>query len=145
MQIRSGISLVLVTLVVPTIVLFTINTRVGFLQRGNQMKKFSWILLLSAIAIPSISIPGWTQTETEASKQGKDLIDLQTMTCREMLKSEYEDRANTLIFMHGYLSGQKGETTVNTSVLADVTDRILDTCIDNPEGTLLSVFEESRQ
>ena len=119
--------------------------RRGFRPMITRMKKFSWILLLSAIAIPSFSLPGWTQTETEASEQGEDIIDLQTMTCREMLKSEYEDRANTLIFMHGYLSGKKGETTVNASVLADVTDRILDTCIDNPEETLLSVFEESRQ
>ena len=103
------------------------------------MKKFSWILLLSAIATTSFSLPGWTQAEAE-----EELIDLQTMTCRETLKSQGEDRANILIFMHGYMSGQQEETAINPPVLSDATDRILDTCIDNPERTLLSVFEESR-
>ena len=104
------------------------------------MQKFGWILLFSAIASTGFSLPGWTQTEAES-----ELIDLQTMTCREMLKSEGEDRANTLIFMHGYISGKKGETTINAPILSDVTARILDTCIDNPEQTLLTVFEETRQ
>jgi hypothetical protein len=109
------------------------------------MKKLGWILLFSALASTSFSLPGWTQTESEVNEPGEELIELQTMTCREMLKSEGEDRANTLIFMHGYISGKKGETTINAPILSDVTARILDTCIDNPEQTLLSVFEESRQ
>lgn len=109
------------------------------------MKKFSWILLFGAIATASLSTPAWTQTEAEAEEASEDLIELQTMTCREMLKSEYKDRSNTLVFMHGYISGKKGETTVDAPALAEVTDRVLDTCIDNPERALLSVFEESRQ
>ncbi len=109
------------------------------------MKRFSWILLFSAIAASSLSTPGWTQTEPEAAGANEDIIDLQTMTCREVLKSDGEDRDNLMIFMHGYFSGKKGETTVDAPVLADVTNQILDTCIDSPNQTLISVFETSRQ
>lgn len=109
------------------------------------MKKFSWILLFSAISTANLVQPAWTQTESATDEQSEDVIELQTITCREMLKSEYEERADTLIYMHGYLSGKKGQTTINAPVLADVTNRVLDTCINNPERTLLSVFEESRQ
>ncbi len=109
------------------------------------MKKFSWLVLFSAIAAVGFGTPVWTQTEPETEEANEDVIDLQGVTCREILKSEGEDRTNTLIFMHGYISGQKGETTINAPVLADVTNQILDTCIDNPEQTLLSVFEDNRQ
>ena len=108
------------------------------------MKKFSWILLSGAIAAANFTTPAWTQTEPEAEKSTEDIIELQTLTCREVLKSEAEDRANTLIFMHGYINGTKKETTVNAPALSNVTEQILDTCIDNPEQTLLSVFESSR-
>ena len=115
-------------------------------QEVISVKKFSWIFLfISAISAISLGTPALTQTEPDANEASEDLIELQTMTCREVLKSEGEDRANTLIFMHGYISGKKGETTVNVPVLSDVTDQILDTCIDNPDQTLLSVFEASRQ
>ncbi len=109
------------------------------------MKRLSWILLFSAISTVNFAQSAWTQTETEVNDRSEDIIELQTMTCREVLKSGGEDRANTFVFMHGYLSGQKGETTINTPVLADITEQILDTCIDNPDRTLITVFEESRQ
>ena len=109
------------------------------------MKKFSRLVLFSAIATVSLGVPAWSQTEPETAESSEDIVDLQTMTCREILKSEGEDRANTLIFMHGYINGKKGQTTINAPVLADVTNQIFDTCIDNPEQTLLSVFEASRQ
>ncbi|MGB5631681.1 MAG: HdeA/HdeB family chaperone [Waterburya sp.] len=119
------------------------------------MQKFSWILLLGAIAATNFVQSAWTQTEPEitepettepeTTEPTEDIIELQTMTCREVLKSDGEDRANTLIFMHGYISGKQGDATINPPMLADVTDQILDTCINNPEQTLLSVFEASRQ
>ena len=109
------------------------------------MKRFSWILLFSAIAASSLSTPGWTQTEPEAAGTSEDILELQTMTCREVLKSDGEDRDNLMIFMHGYFSGKQGGTTIDAPVLADVTNQILDTCIDSPNQTLISVFEASRQ
>ena len=109
------------------------------------MKIFSRLVLFSALATVSLGVPAWSQTEPEIEESSEDLVDLQTMTCREILKSEGEDRANTLIFMHGYINGTKGETTVNPPILADVTNQILDTCIDNPDRELLSVFEDNRQ
>lgn len=109
------------------------------------MKRFNWILLFGAIAASCLSTPAWTQTEPEVEEASEDVIELQTMTCREVLKSDGEDRDNIMIFMHGYISGKKGETTVDAPVLADVTSQILDTCIDNPNQTLFSVFEASRQ
>ena len=108
------------------------------------MKKFSLIILFATISVTSFIRPAWTQTEPQLEEAEDDIIDLQTMTCREMLKSDGEDRANILVFMHGYIGGKKEETTVNVSVLSDATEQILDTCIDNPEQTVLSVFEESR-
>ena len=106
------------------------------------MKSFSWILLLGAIAVGgySASVQAQTSPDTEES----DVVDLQTVTCRDLLASDGEDRKDLLVFMHGYMSGATGTMTVDGSVIAETTDSIVDACIDNPERQLLSVFEEVR-
>lgn len=106
------------------------------------MKKFSWLILLSAIAISyfSTSVRAQSAPNTDES----DVVDLQTLTCRELLKSEGDNRANLVIFMHGFINGQKGITTIDAPTLASATNTIVDTCIDNPDSQLLGVFEQNR-
>ncbi len=107
------------------------------------MKKYSLVLLLSAIALVSFS-PS-VRTQTEEAAESEDVAEVSAMTCRELLKSSGDNRTNSLIFMHGYISGKKGETQIDAPALANVTNRALDTCIDNPDKSVLSVLEEVRQ
>lgn len=104
------------------------------------MKKYSLVLLLSAIAVTSISFPAKTQ-ETES----EDVVSLDATTCRELLQFGGENRANSLIFMHGYINGKKGEVMIDAPALANATEQVINTCIDNPDRSVLSVMEEVRQ
>ena len=104
------------------------------------MKKYSLVFLLSAIAVTSISFPAKSQ-ETES----EDVVSLDATTCRELLQFSGENRANSLIFMHGYINGKKGEVMIDAPALANATDRVINTCIDNPDRSVLSVMEEARQ
>ena len=73
-----------------------------------------------------------------------DNIAIDKLTCREMLKMGNDEREFTLIFMHGFLSGQKSEMLFDGSALADATDVVLDNCINSPDESLLAVFEKAR-
>lgn len=79
--------------------------------------------------------------------QDKDVegkIDLEALDCRTMLKMENEARDFTLIFFHGFMSGKKSEMIFDGPALTEVTEKVLDHCIDNPSDTLLATFEELR-
>ena len=108
------------------------------------MKKYSLVFLLSAIAVTSISFPAKTQ-ETQSEVESEDVTSLDATTCREILQYSGENRANTLIFMHGYINGKKGEIMIDAPALANATEQVINTCIDNPDRSLLSVMEEARQ
>lgn len=105
-----------------------------------MFKKFSWLILLGAIATGGFAINAQAQSASEES----GTVNLQAMTCRELLKSEGDNRANLLIFMHGFINGKQGITTVDASALASATDKIIDSCIDSPDSNLLAVFEQNR-
>ncbi|MXN66930.1 hypothetical protein GR183_18610 [Stappia sp. GBMRC 2046] len=71
-------------------------------------------------------------------------VEVDKITCREMLKMASDEREFTLIFMHGFISGKKGELLFDGPALTEDTDQILDACIGGPDETLLAVFEKVR-
>ncbi len=106
------------------------------------MKKFSWLFLFGAIAISGFST--FAQAQSLTNTDESDVVDLQTLTCRDLLKSEGEDRANLIIFMHAFINGKTNNPTIDAPLLAEATNTIVDTCIDNPDSALLGVFEQNR-
>lgn len=69
---------------------------------------------------------------------------LDELDCRTLLRLGGEERAYTLLYMHGFVSGKTGQTVLPTQELAQATDRIVDHCIDRPGDKLLPVFEKVR-
>jgi hypothetical protein len=80
----------------------------------------------------------------DANQGEADNIQIDNLTCREMLKMDGDERKFTLIFLHGFVSGKKSDLLFDGSALADATDVILDNCIDSPDDSLLAVFEKAR-
>lgn len=125
------------------------------------MKKFSLIFLLGAIAVGGIgtiaraTLLSSSTTKAQASEtvtklaqasgaNADDTVDLKALSCRELLKTDGEERANLMIFMHGFMSGKKGNLTINGPALAEASDKIIDGCIDNPKEKLITLFEKNR-
>ena len=71
-------------------------------------------------------------------------VELKTFACRRLLKLNDSDKNAAILFFHGYISGKKGELIANVPALRDVSDKVIDHCIDNPNDFLLSVFEQYR-
>ena len=93
----------------------------------------------------SLCMLGSNGVYAQDANQGEaDNIQIDKMTCREMLKMDGDERKFTLIFLHGFVSGKKAELLFDGSALADATDVILDDCINSPDDSLLAVFEKAR-
>ena len=119
------------------------------------MKKFGWFILSAVVATVGFTacVNAQTNAQTAESETEADvtvpageseLIDLAALTCRDYLKTPGDEQANLMIYMHGYMSGVAGTTTLDGPVLATASDAIVDGCIDSPDATLLSQFEANR-
>ncbi|MBV8884874.1 MAG: hypothetical protein JO235_12890 [Chroococcidiopsidaceae cyanobacterium CP_BM_RX_35] len=96
---------------------------------------------LSAMAAYSQPKPAPTRLET---RPNTSTVDLAQVTCQSVLKMSNEDRAYTLIFFHGYISGKNNERLVDTAELTAITGKIADACNAHPETPLMQVFTQFR-
>lgn len=113
------------------------------------MKTFAWLLLSGVVSVGAMATVAVAQSAPQLERllgqeEESDVLDLTELTCRGFFKSDDEDRESLMIFMHGYMSGVNGDTTVDGVELAIASDDILDACLDNPDASLFSVFQEVR-
>jgi hypothetical protein len=100
-----------------------------------RLNKISLVLMFAAIALG-------TGQERAAAQDETPPVDLEELTCREVLLIDGNEREQLFLFMHGYMSGKNGETTVNIEQENDTSQQVKNTCIDNPDQSLLSTFEQ---
>lgn len=101
------------------------------------------LTLIHLLAATSLCLPmalAQAQSAPAAAKQAA----LDDLDCRTLLRLGGEERAYTLLYMHGFVSGKTGQMLLPAQELAEATDRIIDQCIDRPGDRLLSVFEKVR-
>jgi hypothetical protein len=104
------------------------------------MKKLSLLGgLATSIAASIICTPAVAQ---EAAKP--TTVDLATFDCRTLLSMNGEYRDNAVLFLHGYVSGQKKQTVIELAPIATSTDKIIDYCISNPSANALAAFTANR-
>ena len=107
------------------------------------MKKSSCLILFGLLAFGGLQVSVRAQPSPGIAKE--DTVDLRVLDCKTLLKAEDDNREVMLIFMHGYMSGKKGEMIVQGPALSAISDQVVDTCISNPSQTLMSVFEQYRE
>ncbi len=108
------------------------------------MNQFKWITVVStAFLLSNFSVAVYGQN---GSKQEDDsnIIKLETLDCRYLLKLHSEDKASTMVYFHGFMGGKNNELTVDVERLDGVSEKIIDHCIDSPNDSLLRVFEQYR-
>jgi hypothetical protein len=106
------------------------------------MNKGYRIILSMALVLGITNIP--VEAQAQPMRDDKSNIELKSISCRRLLKLNDSDKEATLVFFHGYMSGKKSELTVDVPALSEVSDKVIDHCIDNPNDFLLTVFEEYR-
>jgi hypothetical protein len=98
------------------------------------------IALVLSIACTAQPVAAQGRT-TEAAKSPA----LNELDCRTLLRLDGDERAFTLLYLHGFVSGKNNQLMLSTDALASATDRIVDHCIDKPGDKLLAVFEQIRK
>ena len=94
----------------------------------------AWAGLAAAVCL----IPLCPVRAAESLGQG----DLSGHTCKDVMRLSGEDREIALALVHGYVLGRKGTTKYDVEVLAEITDRFIDYCLDNPKDNALAAFEK---
>jgi hypothetical protein len=59
-----------------------------------------------------------------------------------LLKLNGDDQNSTMIFFHGYMSGKQNASSADVNALREISTQVIDYCIDNPDDTLMSVFNK---
>jgi HdeA/HdeB family len=94
-----------------------------------------WLVLACAIALsPSSAPPAGAQAGIPR------VIEIDKLTCGEMLSSPSEIVDRLLIFFDGYVNGMSRRTTWDERVEGEVIDRVMVECRASPATPLLGVF-----
>jgi len=74
--------------------------------------------------------------------QEKGQKDLNTLTCKDVMRFSGDHRDIALAFIHGYLLGKKGTSLYSTEDLGDASDRFVEYCLDNPTAKALDAMNK---
>ncbi len=105
---------------------------------------FRLFRLALSIACFTLSSVVVSQRVLSQESEGRGMVDISAMTCRELLIMNGDDRQSTIVFVQGYLSGKNGEIEIDTDRLRAASDTSLEQCVDEPDASILSIFEQNR-
>lgn len=99
---------------------------------------------LNVMTLGTILLGGLGLSSTAVHAEEGLIVDINEISCREMLKMDGDEQELTMVFVHGYVSGKSAMTQVDGPALRAASEEIADACIDGPEKSLLSVVEMVR-
>jgi hypothetical protein len=100
------------------------------------MSKFQHILTAIVVAaVFCVSLAGVSVAGTNESK------DLNTISCKDIMRLSGGDRDISMGVIHGYLLGKKGTSKYKSDRLAEATDEFIETCLDNPKAMAIKTME----
>ena len=87
-----------------------------------------------ALSVLVFAVPG------VSAEEKADMKDLNDSLCKDLMRLSGKDRDVAMGLVHGYRLGKKGVTTFETQALAEITDKYMDYCLDNPNEKALDAF-----
>lgn len=96
---------------------------------------------VTALTLAVLSLSGTVASSAESSS----VRDLKNNSCKDIMRLSGDDREVALALAHGYVLGKKGTTQYEIEVLAGITDRFIDYCLDHPAENALESFEKLAQ
>ncbi|WP_298824706.1 HdeA/HdeB family chaperone [uncultured Piscinibacter sp.] len=77
-----------------------------------------------------------------ADQPSQNARDLKDHSCKDLMRLSGQDRDVALALAHGYVLGKKGTTKYEIDKLAQITDKFIDHCLDNPKDNAMAAFEK---
>ncbi|MDJ0843742.1 HdeA/HdeB family chaperone [Crocosphaera sp.] len=105
----------------------------------KSIDKLLGILVLTTTINPALNLASFAQEKPEETK-----VELNKISCRELLKMPGKDKELTLVFFHGLMTAKNEQMVVDRIALREATNKITDYCIDNPSSMLMTAFDRYR-
>jgi HdeA/HdeB family len=96
--------------------------------------KISRKLMMTAAAVLLGSIPGWAQ-------DGK-IRTIEQYTCKDVMRENGPNRDVAIAFLHGFLLGKSGSSTINLDILHKQTNEFIERCLDNPGEKAVDIMSK---
>ncbi|MBP9906709.1 MAG: hypothetical protein KBF66_14200 [Rhodoferax sp.] len=100
-----------------------------------------WALMAAAALAAPMAL---AQDRAAANPPTPKQVGIDELDCRTLLRLGGEERSFTILYLHGYISGKRGQTLLPAQQLAQETDKVIDQCIDRPNDKLLPLFDKIR-
>lgn len=105
----------------------------------NLLLRPTLAMLLTASSLVAVA-----QDAAPRAAPAAPVLDIQGITCRYLLTAGGDERDLLLSFFHGYFAGKAGPEAVHdVGTMADLTDAVIDWCVDHPRATLLRAYTEA--
>jgi len=98
------------------------------------------VVAVAAAALTALSLA--SAGATAADPPSQNARDLRNSSCKDVMRLSGQDRDVALAMAHGYVLGKKGTTKFEIDRLAEITDKFIDYCLDNPKANALDSFEK---
>ena len=92
--------------------------------------------------VGSLSITGMALAQSPKNDEktpGKS-VDLNSFVCKDLMRTSGDDRDMGLALLQGYFLGKKGLTTYQAEKVREITDQLIEYCLDNPTSKLLEAM-----
>jgi hypothetical protein len=103
------------------------------------MFKCKLVSLLLMATFMAFAATAWSD-EHESEDVDLNRVDINTISCKDVMILGTPNRDETITFIHGYLAGEAKQTVLDAEVLGAATDKFIDTCLDNPGKKAFSVM-----
>ncbi|MGK7931544.1 MAG: HdeA/HdeB family chaperone [Microcystaceae cyanobacterium] len=104
-----------------------------------QIKSFLSALVWVTVMGQSLAMTAQAQSSSNVST-----FDMKAITCKDLMLSNSENQELMMSLFQGFFSGRSNETLLDIEELATVTDQVRNYCLNNPNKTLMSAFEQYR-
>jgi hypothetical protein len=96
------------------------------------------LLLAAFVATPLLAAPVGAAEQAE----GKEVVEMDSYLCKDVMRMSGENRAVTLGVLHGYVLGTKGTKRFVTEELTQLSTDFMEYCLDHPHEKALASFEK---
>jgi len=103
-----------------------------------KVKKFMSVFVLGALfaALPVLA-------ETISSEN--QVIELDKLTCKELMRGNDTDREVGVAYYHGFLAGKANRLELDVYAAGALTDKVMDYCLSNPTSTVMDAFTKAQK
>ena len=102
------------------------------------------MIKIAALSIGTIAAVLMTSAGLQAVAQQdqSQTVDVEALTCKQVMILSGADRDTTISYIHGYVAGKHGHGKVDLDALTVATEAFVNDCLDAPTANAVATLEK---